>query len=250
MKIKNFFIISTILSLIWHSFSFILFKLAEPYSRIDDLPAGIEVSLINISKNIQRRTMSAKISELNKKHPLYSRFSLPNLHEGLPFVEIPVGVDKKVLLDREPDFQSRLVEHSPVLQKKNDFGTQLDYDVLPDAVKNINYSLKFKHQVDFEPDSRLSGESLQFAIHGILANRQLLYKILVSKQSKNNYIALRFSVDDSGRVKFVILEKYSGDIEWVEQVMDKFKTWRFESVGTIPRPHNGLNFNWGRITFF
>lgn len=250
MKIKNFFLIATVLSLIWHSFSFFLFKLAEPYTRIDESPANINVSLVNLSKNIQHRTMSAKISELNKTHPLYSRFSLPNMREGLPFEGIPVGVDKKVLLDKEPDFQSRLVEHTPVLQKKNDFGAQLDYDVLPDALKNINYSFQFKRQVDFETDGRLTGESLQFSIHGTAANRQLLHKTLVSKQSKNDYIALSFSVDEYGRVKFVILEKYSGDPEWTARVVDSFKTWRFESLRIIPQAHNRSNFDWGRITFF
>ncbi len=250
MKIKNFFVIAIFLSLIWHSFSFFLFKLAEPYSRTDEILKKIDVSLINLSKNIQHRTMSAKISELNKTHPLYSRFSLPNMHEGLPFEEISVGVDKKVLLDKEPDFQSRFVEHNPVLQKKNDLGVQLDYDVLPDAVKNINYSFQFKQQVDFETDSRLSEKSLQFSIHGTVANRQLLHKTLVSKQSKNDYIALSFSVDEYGRVKFVILEKYSGDPEWMARVMDNFKTWRFEAVRIIPQPHNRSNFEWGRIAFF
>ncbi len=248
MKIKNLFIVSTLLSLIWHSFSFFLFKLAQPYSREESFGA-IDVSLVNLSKNIQRRTMSAKISELNKKHPMYSRFALPHTGAGMPLVEIPVGAEKKVFLDREPDFQSRLVEHSPVFYKKNDFGSQLDYDMLPDVVKNVGYSFNFNRLSD-SSETRSDAKTLQFSIRGTVADRPLLRKTVLPKQNKNDYLALNFSIDDYGKVKFVIIEKYSGSPQWVRQVVNSFKAWRFESAERISQSGGGGNFDWGRITFF
>ena len=132
------FIVALILSLVWHSFAFVLFKLAEPYNVKPEITEIFKVDLI-----LSDELADATLDRLRKIDLLdTSRFSLPSESgQIMPSPEIDVDLQKKMsYLKTQPIYERNLIKHRPVLYRKI-----RETESLADLNRNIidyNYQIK------------------------------------------------------------------------------------------------------------
>lgn len=103
-----------------------------------------------------------------------------------------------------------------------------------------------------EKESLLKPRGTQTVITGILANREILKKVIppfprwAKMQGVGASISLRFTVMENGSVKEnVIIERTSGSLQWDQMVIASLKNWQFVAL-----PQKGVREDQtGVITF-
>lgn len=103
-----------------------------------------------------------------------------------------------------------------------------------------------------EKESLLKRRETQTVITGVLANREILKKIIppfprwAKMQGVGATISLRFTVMENGSVKEnVIIERTSGSLQWDQMVIAALKNWQFVAL-----PQKGIREDQtGVITF-
>ncbi|MCB1195974.1 energy transducer TonB [bacterium] len=242
---SRIFLICLFFSLIWHSFAFTLFKLTEPYTRSSVNTEFIKVSLMPLSKNIQKRIVALNADQ--KEIEDY-RLSLPYKSVLVPsLVPLPYSIiEAEDIAEMHPDFSSALIEHLPVIPASSGENTVHEPVNSFDYVKVLPSLLKVQQSHSFKTPPPQQNEHLQYTLSELDDSRQPLVTVFPENFVHSRPVYLRFSIDISGKVRFVLLEKSSGNPMVDQQYINALKRWAFSPM---KRPHDTQQ-NWGRIIFF
>ena len=239
-------LLSIILSLLWHSLAFVLFKLAQPYGLKDRSPVLFKVTLIPSSKNIQQRVNPDGNGHFTKPDT-HSRLALPRRSDQLlPIVEESINlVKKRTGYEQEPIFITSLVKHNPVLKTDERKGSSINYDILPQSVVDT----PMKTDEETVTPAPLIHTRVRYTISGLERN-MVDATPLADNISIPSPVILRFSVDEHGKVRFIIIEKSSGLSRIDTQIVNTLKKWRFSKTAAIDNFHTPQQIEWGKIVFF
>lgn len=241
---SRIFLICLFFSLIWHSFAFTLFKLTEPYTRLPANTEFIKVALIPLSKNIQKRivALNADQNEIEDY-----RLSLPYKSVLVSsVVPLPFSIIKaEDISEMHPDFSSALIEHLPVIPASAEENPAHDPVNSFDHVRLLP-SLPVQQSYSFKSPPSAQNEHSQYILSELDDSRQPLVTQFPENFGHVRPVYLRFSIDFSGKVRFVFLEKSSGNPTIDQHYINALKRWTFTPM---KNPHDAEQ-NWGRIIFF
>jgi len=124
--------------------------------------------------------------------------------------------------------------------------------VASESVKAVTGNYNAPPPQPKEKESLLKPRETQTVITGVLANREILKKVVppfprwAKIQGVGATISLRFTVMENGSVKEnVIIERTSGSLQWDQMVIAALKNWQFVAL-----PHKGVREDQtGVITF-
>ena len=238
------FVLALVLSLVWHSFAFVLFKLAEPYNVKPETYETVNVDLI-VSDQFPDQTLDSlkKIDFLDT-----SRFSLPSeTGQQMPSPEINVDLHKKMsYLKTQPIYEKALIKHLPAIGEKIE-----DLENTDDLnKKTVDYTYPPEKSVNYFSKINKPAKTMVFSLKG--TDRKPVEKFLPeTKVVLSRPVVIRFSLDSIGNVKYAIIEKSSGTVHTDKIFLDSFKKWRFEKALTVQKLDiHRIDVQWGTVVFY
>ncbi|MEW6534229.1 MAG: hypothetical protein AB1454_01270 [Candidatus Auribacterota bacterium] len=236
----KFVLMSLLLSIGWHSLAFVLFKLTEPYHSKVDVPAIYEVKLVESPAEENSRLPHVQHSDL------LNRFTLPERVDPLlPVEEYALDLARRGVSLRAPDMSSGLIEHKPHIIE-TPLIHHVGYDIVPYSIRSgADSSVSEKVDLSAEPV-----RTVQYRFSGMPLNRTPVDSTLPDSIRGRGSISIRFSIDNFGSVRFVIVERSTGDQTEDQRLISLFKTWRFSKVSANEMIDEKRREQWGRVIFF
>lgn len=241
-------VIAVFLSIIWHSFAFILFKIAESYRIQEEAVSNLNVSLQNSDLSKQRlfEVIDPKILAKTKKNFQ----QMTEIDARIFLIDItPTDQKRKFdILTVDRIYPVKPVLHESILRKKNNSDSFSDFK---GGIKLI--STRYLENID-KVNNDISGKiyekPVKYIFNSMPEQRKLVKCSFDGIIGKTIFVKLRFSIDIAGNVVHVFVDKSQGNKENLDMVLSQFRKCKFSPLeldGVVTDlPAN----NWGSIVFY